>query len=185
MLEISANPYAVSQGSMPSHRAVSRTRSSLFRLMQLFIFQCTFMAFVLYPSAGQGLRGVVKELRSLFDQWGQTPVQGFVLFFFGPAILYLVVRSITLERYFKESWFRFCLMGAIAFQAYFILGSAILKFAALHFGIEAWSFWTARMVVSLACVSVTLASEFVLANAGVLALKAVFGIKRKLATNKA
>ena len=165
MNDLTDNLYAVSQSLMHSHRAGTQIWRCLFRMLQLSIFQCTFMAFVLYPPADHGFDFTVRTFRSLLVEWGEAPVGGLILFFFGPAILYLVARSITVERHFRESWLRFMFMGAIAFQAYFIVGSRMLDFATAYLGTEHWKLLVPRIVVTVVCISITLASEIALATA--------------------
>jgi len=165
VIETLNSPYELPRDLVQPHRVGPRIKPCLFRLLQVSVFQCAFMASVLNPPAKQGFEFTIRTFRRLIDQLQEQPEAGLVTFFVGPAVLYLVVRSLTLERFFEESWLRFSCIGAVTFHVLFIIGSPMLRFANDQFGEADWALRVTRGLAVLGAVFIALLFELVFAKA--------------------
>ena len=158
------NPYAftVSLLGKPKRNTV---RTAFKLIGQLALFQLAFWGQSLYYAfINEGLKGIGHEILFQFQQIADNPEAGFVTFFGGPALLYVVVRLFTLRRFFPESWLRFSLTGALTFQVVVTVGPMALNFADEHFGNADWLQRTTRLLAVVAAVLVTLLTELTLAK---------------------
>ena len=158
------NPYVASSGhAEKANRNFPLAVTTL--VGQLALFQITFWGEILYFTLiNTGLNGVGRAILSYSKEIAEHPEAGFVAFVGGPPILYVFARLMTLRRFFPESWARFTLTGAIAFQVLTSVGPMALKFADDHFGGAEWSQRAMRLVAISSAVFVTLLVELALAK---------------------